>query len=114
MCISLPNLATLSKHNHKIYPHNHKRFYMDDNIEFVYKCDKNHRCYFASFLLGKENNQMLKISDFLTVNKKGIQRIDNIKKYFKKASTACLNGKKTNHSARKTKITALARNNVLT
>ena len=64
--MSLPNLATLSKYNHKNQPHNHKLFYMDDNIELMHKCDKNHSCNFTSFLSAKENYKMVKIGDFLT------------------------------------------------
>ena len=39
---------------------------MDDNIELMHNCDKNHSCNFTSFLSAKENNKMVKIGDFCT------------------------------------------------
>ena len=41
-------------------------FYMDNNIELMHNCDKNHICNFTSFLSAKENNKIVKIGDFCT------------------------------------------------
>ena len=63
--MSLPNLATLSKHTTKINRITTNSFYMDDNIELMHNCDKNHSCNFTSFLSAKESNKMVKIVIFV-------------------------------------------------
>ena len=37
------------------------------NIELMHNCDKNHSWNFTSFLSAKENNKIVKIGDFCTL-----------------------------------------------